>query len=41
MDLDRAIEESDALAEELIRLVDLPLCNDAGRVGHCSEQFSP
>ena len=32
MDLDRALEESDALAEELLGLVDLPLCNDTARV---------
>lgn len=32
MDLNRALEESDALAEELLALVDLPLCNDTARV---------
>ena len=32
MDLNRALEESDALAEELLALVDMPLCNDTARV---------
>lgn len=32
MDLDRTLEDSDALAEELLALVDLPLCNDTARV---------
>jgi hypothetical protein len=30
--LDRALEESDALAEELLVLIALPLCNDTARV---------
>ena len=30
--LDHALEESDALAEELLALVDLPLCNDSDRL---------
>ena len=32
MELDRALDESDALAGELLALVDLPLCNDSTRV---------
>jgi hypothetical protein len=32
MDLERAFDESDALAEALLGLVDLPLCNDSARV---------
>lgn len=32
MNLDRALEESEAFAEELLTLVDLPLCNDTARV---------
>ena len=32
MNLDRALEESDTLAEELLKLLDLPLCNDTARV---------
>jgi hypothetical protein len=32
MNISRALEESDAIAEELLSLVDLPLCNDSARV---------
>ena len=32
MDLVHALEESDRLAEELLALLDLPLCNDSARV---------
>ena len=32
MNLDHTLEESDALAEELLALVDIPLCNDSSRV---------
>lgn len=32
MDLDFALEESDALAEELLALVDLPLCTETAKV---------
>jgi hypothetical protein len=32
MDLLHALDESDAMAEELLSLIDLPLCNDSTRV---------
>jgi hypothetical protein len=32
MDFDRALDESESLAEELLALLDLPLCNDSTRV---------
>lgn len=32
MDLPLALDESDAIAEELLTLIDLPLCNDSTRV---------
>src|SRR4051812_27006176 len=32
MDLPRALDESDAIAQELLRIIDLPLCNDSARV---------
>ena len=33
MDITHALDESDAIAEELLSLIDLPLCNDSTRVG--------
>lgn len=33
MDLDAALQESDTLADELLDLLDMPLCNDSARVG--------
>ena len=32
IDLSHALDESDAIAEELLSLIDLPLCNDSSRV---------
>lgn len=32
MDITHALDESDAIAEELLSLIDLPLCNDSTRV---------
>jgi hypothetical protein len=32
MDLALALEKSDAIADELLRIIDLPLCNDTNRV---------
>jgi hypothetical protein len=32
MDLAEALDESDSVAEELLRIIDLPLCNDSARV---------
>ncbi|MFO1315879.1 MAG: hypothetical protein U1F58_09760 [Burkholderiales bacterium] len=32
MDLALALDESDAIAEELLRIIDLPLCNDSARI---------
>ena len=32
MDLERALEESDAFANELLAVIDLPLCNDTAKV---------
>ena len=33
MNLDDALEESEEFADELLELIDLPLCNDTARVG--------